>query len=396
MLEYADGHQLSQTTYSYLEDSYAQTLEVTAVRGGLQTVTVLDFAHGDRTLSVRHPDGRLDVYTYENGTFDGSTTNPIFTAGSGSYSRASISHGIGTDPGNPTFVAGKSTIETVVRNAAGRPVLEETYAWIDAAFVRVQWTMRELDARGRELNVYRSHGTRAEIVYSDTQCCGTRTVTDDTGTVTDYVLDALGRITSQIKHGAPGAPPPLDADITTTTSYYHEVDQASGDVVRVVKTEIPGSGLTPTYMRYDLAGRPINETDSAGLVTRHAYSATGSPLQVTGTEPGGATRITQHLRDGRIASLSGTAVVGRYNQYTVEGANSYSVKVATDGSANSPRYVKTFYDGLGRPTSEERPASGSGTLVTQNIYDATTGRLKSVLTPGQAATLYVYDELSNL
>ncbi len=89
---------------------------------------------------------------------------------------------------------------------------------------------------------------------------------------------------------------------------------------------------------------------------------------------------------------------GDYQQWTV---------VCTGGEA-SPRYVKTTYDGLGRVSSEERPAATGGIFTTCYSYfrddayhpaeDHAAGQLKAI-SPSTTTTprlRYDYDDFGQL
>jgi hypothetical protein len=50
----------------------------------------------NKVASVRYPDGRLDSYIYQNGTYNSTTKE--FTEGSGSDRRVIVVHGTFNDP----------------------------------------------------------------------------------------------------------------------------------------------------------------------------------------------------------------------------------------------------------------------------------------------------------
>ena len=234
------------------------------------------------------------------------------------------------------------------------------------------------------------------MIGDETACCGTRTVTDEQGVVTDVVYDSFGLLTSQTRYGVDGATAPLDADVVTT----FERSYVNG--LRVVETEVAStvSGLQPltSYQRYDALDRLVEETDAAGLTTSYSYSisaSTGGKL-VAKTLPGGTTEITEHYCDGRVKSISGTATIPQAYLYGVNGDGTQWTEIlegTSDPTASSwPRWRRTTTDMFGHTVSEERPGYSSGTLTTTYNFDEL-GRLESVCRPGQAGTLYVYDEL---
>ena len=104
--------------------------------GNQRTVTTYypsddSFAESGRLNSVLYPDGRLDVYTYEYGTY-ASNVNPaqpgIFTPGSGSDLSETVTHGTAASPWGIDM---KTTREISLRNALGNELIREIYnsAW---------------------------------------------------------------------------------------------------------------------------------------------------------------------------------------------------------------------------------------------------------------------------
>ncbi|MGD9162473.1 MAG: hypothetical protein PVG39_28965 [Desulfobacteraceae bacterium] len=110
------------------------------------------------------------------------------------------------------------------------------------------------------------------------------------------------------------------------------------------------------------------------------------------TRPGGATEITEVYLDGKTKSITGTGVVSQYFTYGVNIDGTQWVQTNT-GSPTSPMWGKITTDMLGRTVSVEKPGH-TGIETTENIFD-NQGRLIMTITPGQANTLYVYDELGS-
>jgi RHS repeat-associated protein len=154
---------------------------------------------------------------------------------------------------------------------------------------------------------------------------------------------------------------------------------------------VSGGGLSlSTSATYDLAGRVTSRTNQTGLVTTYAYSNGGRTVTVT--HPGGFTEITDKYLDGKVKSITGTAIVPKYYTYGVNTDGTQWTKVC-NASANSPNYVKTTTDVFNRTISEEKPGY-TGTLVTNNFYNAQ-GLLIKTTPTGKADTLYAYDDFNN-
>ncbi len=132
----------------------------------------------------------------------------------------------------------------------------------------------------------------------------------------------------------------------------------------------------------------IAQFDPAGLVTRYNHACNAA----TTIRPGGATEIAAHYLDGRVRSVTGTAVVARYYCYGVD-PDGHQWTMVCMGEADSPRWEKTIRDLAGRVVRVAKPGF-EGIEVTRNIYDDK-GRLIKTESPGRTATLYVYDSLGH-
>ena len=173
-------------------------------------------------------------------------------------------------------------------------------------------------------------------------------------------------------------------DIVTTNTY----DAAGNLITRTVSADTLS---LVTSNSYDIAGRLVETVDPAGLETTYDYTST--VRTVTRTLPGDATEITARYRDGRLKSVTGTAVVPKYYDYGVNTDGTQWTKVSTV-STNSVMWEKTTVDLVGRTVKVEKPGY-SGTETTEYSYDIS-GRLQEVEAPGLADRLYSYDELSSV
>lgn len=145
---------------------------------------------------------------------------------------------------------------------------------------------------------------------------------------------------------------------------------------------------------YDKAGRIIEQTDAADLITMYDYANGGRITTVT--RPGGATDISEHYLDGRLKSISGTGVVARYYDYGVNAdGTQWTIVYTGPAGMSSPMWVKTTTNLLGQTIREERPGYNGATLITSMFYN-NMGQLIRTETPGRADTLYEYDSLGNL
>ncbi|MGD8453985.1 MAG: hypothetical protein PVJ57_19395, partial [Phycisphaerae bacterium] len=369
-----------------------------------------DAAH-KRLDYVVYPDGRRDEYDYDDEITLNAGTPPTYNLGgtdSPGYHYRQVAHGY-DNSGAAVYVANKSTMDVVIVDPGGLPVLEEQWVYTGAAWARVGWTARTYDDQHRLTAVDRHDNTGETISYDS--CC-TRIVTDSTGVQTEYVSDELGRQVSVTRYSISAATVnsvsyPAQAEIVTSYDY---------STPNVVEITVAAGGLSQvTRNAYDGANRLITTTSGSGdgaLRTLYDYgTAAGGGRKVTvysdylatassGT-PGVRDRITEYYADGRVKSVTGSTVVATEYEYGVAtvGDHTETYTNVITGPSPSPRYETTYYDMLGRTARIQRPgwASGTpGTLTTQYNYSTTTGQLLSVETPGRADTLYDYDELGRV
>ena len=330
-----------------------------------------DLAGDGKIKSRVHPDDRKDSYTYLNGVYTPDTDPSrlgAFTSGSGEYRQDTITHGTVDYPDGLT---NRTTREIHVYDDIGNLLQSETWIYTGSGYETIEWEVRTYDDLGRLKHVYKSTGTQEDTTWD---CCGKDSETDAQGIVRYFGYDDLNRLTSETKQDTV-------ADVVTEYTY-----DAAG---RQLSRTVTAGGLSQSNTTaYDLTGRVLTQTDPAGLITGYAYSADG--LTTTVTRPGGATEITGRYLDGRIKSVTGTGVADRYYTY---GANTDGTQWTTvhNGDENGSNQETTVTDMLGRVVRVEKPGP-SGAMVTTNVYD-NKGRLASTQTPGQADTLYDYDEL---
>ena len=226
-----------------------------------------------------------------------------------------------------------------------------------------------VDRLGRAIETLHANGTRTESTWG---CCGKSSDTDIEGITTRFIYDDLKRLVSR-------------TNAATGVATFFTYDAAG----RQLTTTQSNEGLSLTQKsRHDRAGRLIAQVDPAGLDTRYTYARNVA----TTIRPGGATEITAYHLDGRVRSVTGTAVVARTYRYGVD-PDGHQWTTVYMGEADSPRWEKTVRDLAGRVVRIEKPGF-EGIEVTRNIHDDK-GRLIRIESPGRAATLYVYNGLGH-
>jgi len=339
-------------------------------------------AWSGNTKTVIHPDGRMESYSYAYGNYSTNADPSLneFTVNStGSYLCVSVTNGTSA---SPSGIAYKTTKEVTIKDVYGRVVHEETYVYTGSDYKRIKWQVNILNQSGQVIASYRSDNTMEEASWG---CCGKEWEKTSEGIEYSMSYDALGRVIQKIKEGCTNTSP-AQPDIYTTYTY----DAMGRQLSRV--TTAGGIYLTNST-QYDLAGRVVQTTDEAGLVTTTAYTNDGRKVMVT--MPGGVTRITEHYKDGKIKSITGTGVTAQYYEYGIDEATGWQWTKVYSGSSNSLAWTKTYTDLLGRTIREEKAGFG-GVILTNNYTYNNKGQLVKVSGFGSTApTCYEYDALGN-
>lgn len=312
--------------------------------------------------------GLLTRYTYEKGRFE-LAMDPAkcrFIPGKGDARRSTVTHGTAEHPAGIPY---QTTREITIKDSMGREKLRETYVKTADGFARIDWAFNTHDRLCHVIETLQANGLRTESAWG---CCGKTSETDAKGITTRYIHDDLKRVASRTNQAT---------GVVNAFTY-----DAAG---RRLSSTRSNEGLSLTQeSRYDSAGRLAAQVDAAGLVTRYIEEKNVS----TTTLPGGATEITTRHLDGRLHSVTGTAVVARYYTYGADDDGLQWTRVAI-GSEDFPRWEKTWWDPAGRVVRVDKPGF-EGIETTRNVYGPK-GRLIRTETPGRADTLYVYDDLGN-
>ena len=269
------------------------------------------------------------------------STNGLFTG---------LPHAINNSDGTITIIdysasadgAGKSTVTMTgvpdefgdsvtdgtrtitITDIAGNVLTNQVYD-IASNLLISQDIATQTDQFGRPTTVVHLDGTNT-ISYS---CCGINSQTDQVGIQTTYSYDALKRVASTARAG-----------ITTTNVY-----DAAGRVLRTVR-----NGIQVSTASYDVAGRQTSSVDALTNSTSfsESYDTSGHLVRTT-TYPNGATRIETYFKDGKLLSITGTAVHGVRYEYGVDANGQFTkqFKLNMDGS-DSAEWTRTYQDMVGR------------------------------------------------
>lgn len=385
------------------------TREDTPTSGGTTLTTTTEYYREDtadlfyrnQLYAVSKPSGLEQCYVYARGsfstagdpsTFTASTTYPLSATTSAAATEVTVITGsdspavgtgvntyAGADIANIWLINGKATAQSTIRNADAQIVRTETWVWVDGSWQLAAWTDFSYDGAGLLASRTSSNGATHTWAYGGEQL---QSETDESGATTTYTYDAGGRLLTATK-----------ADGMKVTYGY----DADG---RPVSRALSGSGTSDTLLTswtYDDAGRCLSETDPGLDAVDYSYDSTGLNRTTTYAANGG-TKVEDNDLDGRIASVTGTAVYPTYYTYSIDGTTGdllTETDVGADQSSQS-RWTKVWTDWLGRTVQKERPVLGQSTPYTEvDSYDPTLGLLTEVTRTGYAPERYQYDTMGN-
>lgn len=284
-------------------------------------------------------------------------------------------------------LAGQSRRTTYYINAAGNTVREESYILLTSGtWAKLSGTTYSYDAQNRLSGTIHDNGRASTQELS---CTGSPIwQVDENGVRTNYTYDSARNLT-EISRAAV-----YDGDTCITPETITEfVRDAAGRITSTV-TRI-GAMTTATATAYDLAGREISTTDELGRTTTTSYSIDGLTTSVT--TPSGATLISTVNPDGSTAHLHGT---GQRELYYVYDLNGSSIRETVKLSDNQTTLSQTISNGFGE-TTVEASASTSGFIYTRHEYNSKGQRIKTFRDTGwnttpTAALLVEYDAMGNI
>jgi len=394
------GITVAKTYHAYVTNSVRELQEIekkcvvgTAEYGDTNNICTITTYYGTyaanhkigRLKSIDYPDGRLDSFDYEYGIYH-TSTNPAecwFEADlDGEAWRETVTHGT---VDHPDGIKDKTTQEVTIKDGYNQEVLSETYVYTGGTnFERIAWVAQEFDDYYHPIHVYRSTGEKMDGTWGG-NCCGKEWEKSAEGIETTYGHDLLNRLVLETKKGT-NSPADDFKRIFTLDAVDRKLTEtiSGGTLSLLVSSNV-----------YDRAGRKVESTDSAGLLTTFQYQNGGQISTVIG--PGGTTNFTETYLDGRMKSMRGNAQTAQVYDYGVNSDGTRWTKVYSGQAGfSSPAWNKTTVDLFGRSVQEEKPGFGGGVVTNGYTYN-NKGQLvshwTSGVTPQPFATLFEYNEL---
>ena len=235
-------------------------------------------------------------------------------------------------------------------------------------------TVSERDSSDREKRVDYNDGTYEMSVYG---CCTLDSTRSREGIWTSYTYDSLGRQLTSTSNG-----------ITEISTY-----DAAGNVVKRQQQGSDGTLRTLVENYYDVAGRLVWTKDALGHQTSYSETYANGQTTSTTTYPDNTTEVTVTDSEGRLVSLSGTAVFPRSADIDEERVlldNELGYYVHVQRSGETDNWVDSFTDALGRSYKSVDVNGGTS----RQFYAAGSGRLIKSISQTGAVNLY-YEDLAN-
>ena len=315
--------------------------------------------------SVRHEDGKLDLYDY-------SLVSNLWVE--------TVTH---LHEQSPSPISGKTTRDITLTNARGEQIENRTEAYIDGIWYTIARNRITYNAEGKRI---RTENLAGQVTTTAWDCCHKVSEVQPDGSTTTWDYDDEGRITATSRLI------PLDMTNVTwlTTCYRYD---ALGRQTATWKTNYAAQvGLPVTRTRYDQLGRVIARVDQIGNTTTTTYSPDGRTVSVH--NPNTSTRVTTRSADGDTISITGTAVTPEFHTYGISPDGTRWARTVDGETASSPRFTKRYENLLGQTVREERSGFQGAVLATVHNYDAY-GRLVCTSADYEPITEYTYDVLGN-
>ena len=315
--------------------------------------------------SVRHEDGKLDVYDYE-------LLSNIWVR--------TVTH---LHEQSPAPVSGKTTRDITATNARGETLEQKTEAFIDGIWYTIARNQMTYNFEGKRTSLENLAG---QVTTTAWDCCHKVSEVQPDGSTTTWDYDDEGRMIASSRLI------PLDMTNVTwlTTCYQYD---ALGRQVATWQTNFAAQvGLPVTRTRYDQLGRVIARVDTLGNTTMTSYSPDGRTVSVR--NPNTSTVTYSRNASGDTLSIIGTAVTPEFHTYGISPDGTRWSRTVQGETASSPRFTKRYENLLGQVIREERSGFQGAVLATTHAYDSL-GRIVSTSTDYEPIVEYTYDTLGN-
>ena len=318
-----------------------------------------------RVASVRHEDGKLDVYDYalNDGVWMETVTH--------------------VHEQSPAPVNGKTTRDITLINVRGEIIETRTEVFIENVWHIIARERLTYNAEGKRIS---RENLAGQVTTTAWDCCHKISEVQPDGTTTMWDYDEEGRMVASSRLI------PMDMTNVTWLTTCYEYDDLGRQIATWQTNRAAKVGLPVTRTCYDQLGRVVARVDQLGNTTTTSYSNDGRTVSVK--NPNTSTRVITRSADGDALSITGSAVTPEFHTYGVLHDGTRWAKTVQGETANSPRFTKRYENMLGQTIREERSGFKGAVLATINNYDSF-GRLVTTIADYEPTVEYTYDALGN-
>ena len=393
---YATGQFGGKDMITTTETAYAAAENALTTTSKYYSRRLTDLDYRSKPISIQKPDGTKTSYVYQRGTFSGDAWSADSTgtyllvaelngkAGSG----VSTFSGVPIDPLDMDTAADRSIATERILTAEGLVKRESNYVYSGGSFTLLQRVHYSYDALG---NLTSKTDSSGRILY-EAHYNGFRKdwEKDEQGIKLSYTYDNYGHTWTMTREAAAYGGNTIAQ--TVTTYNYDEIGQLKTETVSAA-----GETSLVTSYTFDTAGRPKSRTLPGDLTTSTVYN---SYFQTTTTLPGEGTKVESLYPDGRLHSVTGSAVPDTTYAYAYDATSgNFKTTQTTVGQTST-----TETDWLGRTVSVTTATWGDGVTAgnrtTTNHYNSIGQLASQTVESGDAqitpAHLYEYDDFGAL
>ena len=290
--------------------------------------------------SVRHEDGKLDIYDY-------SLNDGIWTE--------MVTH---VHEQSPEPVSGKTTRDITETNARGETIETRTEAYIEGAWHVIARERMTYNAEGKRIATENLAG---QVTTTAWDCCHKISEVQPDGSTTMWDYDDEGRMIASSRLI------PLDMTNVTWLTTCYEYDDLGRQIATWQTNRAAKVGLPATRTHYEALGRVVARVDQLGNTTMMSYSNDGRTVSVQ--NPNTSTRVITRSADGDTLSITGSAVTPEFHTYDILPDGTRWYKTVQGETASSPRFTKRYENLLGQTIRSEESGFGGAVVVTSYCYD---------------------------
>ena len=338
------------------------------------------------------PDGTAEEYSYT------IPANPNTTPDNTALYEQTVETGAGDRNG---VTAGTRVVSK--RNRHGLTIEEHTYHFHDTTALELSnWVAESstIDFYGRPTKRIHNANT-ADYDQTLYGCCGISSFRDRQGIVTEYFRDDLLRV---------------HKTVTTAGARSYSTETHFNGLETTIRRKSGTSGnpgyldllVSKTWARtngeIEKSHAPDENDDTIPEETTYAYTyPSGGGRIVTITNPDTSTRITETFTDGRLKSVTGTAVPDTtydYGTHTLYGGGLTTTVTRPSTASPTGEWVKSYTDRYGRTFRTEFPTQlrvpgtldkAETTFFAASAAAGSRGKPYQVIDPDGVTATYAYD-----